>query len=230
MKSKVVKIIMNAVLLMVVLTTLQEVMCQNITTTTGGSNAIGPTVGVMGHRSESTVEDAILLEAVGGMPGVLISKQMDKLAAKLKANLKGARVVRVGEGITITFDSSPLFKHDSFELQATRNMKNLAKALKIYNYTNAIVEGHTDSTGEELYNQSLSDKRASEVKKYLVQHDVKDPRIITKGYGESQPVATNDTEPGKQANRRVEIAIYANDDMKYLARKGELTEYIASKK
>ena len=205
--------------------------CSQATNTTkGGSSGDGVMTGIIGHPSDNTAVSAILDAAVGGTPGTLIGRQMDKFANELKAELKDAKIERVGEGIVITFESRLLFEHDSFELRSTSNLKELAKTLNKYNQTNALIEGHTDGTGEELYNQSLSDKRAREVEDYLMQRGVKDDRMSTKGYGESQPLVTDDTEAGKQTNRRVMVAIYANDEMKYLARKGELKEYIASKK
>ena len=85
-----------------------------------------------------------------------------------------------------------------------------------------LIEGHTDNTGDDSYNQKLSERRADEVKDFLTSQDVKASRIKTEGYGEKQPVAGNDTEAGKKSNRRVEVAIYANNEMKKLAKNGEL--------
>jgi outer membrane protein OmpA-like peptidoglycan-associated protein len=94
--------------------------------------------------------------------------------------------------------------------------------LKKYADTNVLIEGHTDSDGSDAYNQTLSEKRASTVADYVKQLGVTGSRITTKGYGESQPVASNDTPEGKQANRRVEIAVFANDKLKKAAEKGTL--------
>ncbi|MGC3943483.1 MAG: OmpA family protein [Chryseolinea sp.] len=203
--------------------------CKASNTTKGG--AIGAGVGgaiggVIGHQSDNTVIGAIIGAAVGGTAGALIGRHMDKQAEELKRDLKGAKVERVGEGILITFDSGLLFGFDSYALQsATKtNLSELAGTLKKYEDTDILVEGHTDNTGDDNYNQSLSEKRADEVKSYLVQQQVGTSRITTKGYGEKQPLAPNDTEAGKKSNRRVEVAIYANDEMKKLAKKGELGE------
>jgi outer membrane protein OmpA-like peptidoglycan-associated protein len=135
-------------------------------------------------------------------------------------------VERVGEGILITFDSGLLFELDSYQLQQVTktNLEQLAKTLNKYDDTDILIEGHTDSSGEDNYNQSLSEKRAREVEDFLVQQQVKNARISTKGYGEKQPLQPNETEAGRRANRRVEVAIYANDEMKKLAKKGELGE------
>ena len=203
--------------------------CKASNTTKGGAigAGVGGTIGgVIGHQSDNTVVGAIIGAAVGGAAGALIGRHMDKQAEELKEDLKGATVERVGEGILITFDSGLLFGFDSYALQtATKsNLSELASTLKKYDDTNILVEGHTDNTGDDNYNQSLSEKRAGEVKSYLVEQQVATSRITTKGYGEKQPLTPNDTEAGKKSNRRVEVAIYANDEMKKLAKKGELGE------
>ena len=203
--------------------------CKASNTTKGG--AIGAGVGgviggVIGHQSDNTVIGAIIGAAVGGTAGALIGRHMDKQAEELKKDLEGATVERVGEGILITFDSGLLFKLESFQLQqeTKSNLEQLAKTLNKYEDTDILIEGHTDSSGEDDYNQTLSEKRANEVEDYLVHQQVKDSRISTKGYGESQPLQSNETEAGRSSNRRVEVAIFANDEMKKLAKKGELGE------
>jgi len=212
-----------------VLLTQLLVGCQASNTTKGG--AIGAGVGgaiggVIGHQSDNTVVGAIIGAAVGGTAGALIGRHMDKQAEELKNDLKGAHVERVGEGILITFDSGLLFELNSFGLQsATKtNLTNLAKTLNKYDDTDVLIEGHTDNTGEDAYNQTLSERRANSVEGYLAEQGVKASRITTKGYGEKQPLASNDTEAGRQSNRRVEVAIYANKEMKKLAKNGQLGE------
>lgn len=216
-------------MLLIVLLAQLLVGCKASNTTKGGAigAGVGGTIGgIIGHQSDNTVVGAIIGAAVGGTAGALIGRQMDKQAEELKNDLKGAQVERVGEGILITFDSGLLFEHDSYGLQsATKsNLTELAKTLNKYDDTNILIEGHTDSSGEDAYNQTLSERRAQGVENYLVSQNVKNGRITTKGYGEKQPLATNGTEAGKQANRRVEVAIYANNEMKKLAKKGELGE------
>lgn len=213
----------------VVLSSQLMVGCNATNTTKGGAigaGAGGAIGGVIGHQSGNTVVGAIIGAAVGGTAGALIGRQMDKQAEELKADLKGAKVERVGEGILITFDSGLLFEHDSYALRpATKtNLVELGKTLKKYDDTNILIEGHTDSTGEDAYNQTLSEERAVQVRDYLTGQGVKDGRIITKGYGELQPLGLNDSDAGRQANRRVEVAIYANKEMKKLAEKGQLGE------
>lgn len=216
--------IVAAIVLMQVLTG-----CQANNTTKGGAigaGAGGVIGGVIGSRSDNTAVGAIIGAAVGGATGALIGRQMDKQAEELKKDLEGAKVERVGEGILITFDSGLLFETNSAELEsATKtNLTDLAGTLKKYDDTNVLIEGHTDNTGADDYNQRLSERRAAAVESYLTAQGVEGSRVTTRGYGESQPVAENDTDMGRTANRRVEVAIYANEKMKKLAKKGELGE------
>jgi len=201
--------------------------CKSNNTTKGGAIGAGAGSvigGVIGHKSGNTAAGAIIGAAVGGATGAIIGRQMDKQAEELQRDLEGAKVERVGEGILITFDSGLLFESNSSELQsATKtNLTELAGTLNKYDDTNVLIEGHTDNTGEEPYNQKLSERRADAVQNFLVTQGVDGSRVTTRGYGEEKPVASNDTEGGRASNRRVEVAIYANEKMKKLAKKGEL--------
>lgn len=175
--------------------------------------------GIIGNNSNNTAVGAILGAAVGGATGAIIGRKMDKQAEELKADLKGAHVERVGEGIKITFDSGLMFDFDSYQLTSgtKANLKDLAKTLNKYADTDILIEGHTDKVGAAEYNMTLSRKRSEAVEGYLEQLYVKNNRISTKGYGEEQPVSVNEAE-----NRRVEVAIYANKKMKKAADKGLL--------
>ena len=175
--------------------------------------------GLIGKQSDNTVVGAIIGAGVGGAAGALIGNRMDKQAAELKADLKGARVERVGEGIKITFDSGLMFDFDSFNLrqETKNNLADLAKTLNKYEDTNILIEGHTDKTGAEDYNLNLSRNRAQAVSDYLESQKVKASRTTTQGYGEQQLISESD-----QANRRVEVAIFANNKMKRLAKKGQI--------
>ncbi|GAB5522384.1 MAG: OmpA family protein [Roseivirga sp.] len=200
--------------------------CQASNTAKGG--AIGGTAGgVLGGiiaGKDNTATGIIIGAAIGGTAGALIGKKMDKQAAELRADLEGAQVERVGEGIKITFDSGLMFATNSSDLNATtkENLRDLATVLEKYEDTNILIEGHTDNTGAEDYNQQLSEKRASAVLDYLVSLSLDYQRLQTQAYGELQPVADNSTAAGRRANRRVEVAIYANDKMKRMAKRGEL--------
>jgi outer membrane protein OmpA-like peptidoglycan-associated protein len=145
---------------------------------------------------------------------------MDEQAAEMERDLEGAKVERVGEGIKITFASGILFDVNKSDLraEAQANITDLAEILRKYDDTNILIEGHTDSDGTEEYNMSLSERRARAVSNYLAQREVDARRMTVTWYGESQPVADNSTPEGKQANRRVEIAIMANEELKKAAR------------
>ena len=174
--------------------------------------AIGAGAGAVigGVIADDTAAGAILGAVIGGAAGAFIGDYMDRQAAEIEQDIEGARVERIGEGIKITFDSGILFDVNKADLQAA------AQELK-YEDTNILIEGHTDSDGTEEYNQMLSERRAGSVANFLAVHEVAMGRMSVMGYGELQPAADNTTLEGKQANRRVEIAIMANDKLKKVA-------------
>lgn len=178
---------------------------------TGG--AIGAAVG---SANGSTAKGAIIGAAVGGAAGAVIGHQMDQQAKEIQQNIPGAIVERVGEGLQVTFESGLLFDVDSDALRtpAKQNLATFAASLDKYPNTNVLVVGHTDATGTDAYNQSLSARRAASAQSYLVSQGVSSTRLSSTGRGEAEPVASNDTDAGRQTNRRVEIAIYANETLK----------------
>jgi len=182
----------------------------------GTGAAVG---GAIGHQSGNTATGAIIGAAVGGAAGAYIGNYMDKQAEEMKRDLEGARIERIGEGIKVTFDSGLMFDVDKATLKAASktNLENLATILNKYEDTNILLEGHTDATGSEEYNLNLSRARAQSTANYLAGLRVNETRFTIMGYGEDQPVATNDTEDGRAQNRRVEVAIYANDKLKKVA-------------
>jgi len=189
-----------------------------------GAGAGGAIGGIIGSGSDHTAEGAIIGAAIGGTAGALIGRYMDKQAEELAADLEGATVERVGEGIKITFDSGILFGFDQSVLtpNAEKNIAELAETLKKYDDTNILIEGHTDNKGSELYNQKLSEARAESVALRLTNLNVASSRLQLQGYGESMPVADNSTEEGRHQNRRVEIAIMANKKLQRAAERGNL--------
>jgi len=189
-----------------------------------GGAAGGAIGGIIGSQSDNTAQGAILGAMIGGTAGALIGNYMDKQAEELRADLENAEVERIGEGIKITFDSGILFDFNSYQLRdaSKENLGDLANTLNKYDDTEILTEGHTDSIGDSAYNQELSVKRANSVFEYLEDLNVSEDRFIIKGYGESQPVANNETETGRQKNRRVEVAIYANDKLKKAAKRGDI--------
>ena len=146
---------------------------------------------------------------------------MDKQAAEMERDLEGTTIERVGEGIKITFDSGILFEVDKSALQpaAKTNLEKLAVILNKYNETEILIEGHTDATGSEDHNMDLSIRRAQSVSSQLAMDNVMPTRFNVVGYGETQPVADNTTAEGRKENRRVDIAIFANDKLKGTAEK-----------
>jgi outer membrane protein OmpA-like peptidoglycan-associated protein len=180
----------------------------------------------IGKAAGNTAMGAILGAAIGGAAGYGIGRYMDKQAEELKRDLEGAEVERVGEGIKITFRDGIQFALNSSDLTESdkTNLNDLAQTLNKYNDTNILIEGHTDATGTREYNMKLSDRRAEAVADYLEGLNVSSKRVVTKGYGPDQPLQDNSTASGRQQNRRVEVAIFANDKLKKKAEKGELGE------
>lgn len=189
-----------------------------------GAGAGGAVGAAIGHAAGNTALGAIIGAAVGGTAGVLIGNEMDKRAAEMKKDMQGAKIERIGEGIKITFDSGILFDVNKADLrpEAKANLESLAKTLNKYQDTDILVEGDTDNTGSEEYNLKLSERRAQSVANYLMGLGVAGSRISTVGLGESNPIASNDTEYGRQQNRRVEVAIFANDKLKKAAESGKI--------
>ncbi len=175
--------------------------------------------GVIGTATGSTAKGVIIGAAVGGAAGAIIGSQMDKQAKQLKQNIKGATVERVGEGIQVTFDSGLMFDFDADAVrpEAGANLRELARSLAQYPGSDLLIVGHTDQVGSLSYNQGLSNRRATSVATYLRSQGVDGGRLATRGLGETEPIASNDTEAGRQANRRVEVAIFASAEARAAA-------------
>jgi len=169
--------------------------------------------GVIGNQTGSTAKGAIIGAVVGGAAGAIIGHQMDQQAKELSQNIKGATVERVGEGIQVTFASGLLFAFDSDSIQAAAgtNLRELASSLQKYPESQLLIVGHTDNVGDDSYNQRLSERRANSAAAYLAAQGVARTRLATSGKGEAEPVTTNETDAGRQQNRRVEVAIYASE-------------------
>jgi len=180
--------------------------------------------GLIGNRLGNTAAGAIVGAAVGGATGAVIGRRMDKQAAELEKSMENANVERVGEAIRVNFDSGILFKVNSAELSpnAKSDIAKLAKTLKEYEGTNVIIEGHTDNTGGYELNQRLSERRAEAVAAYARSLGVAGNRLQAKGYSYDQPIADNTTAEGRAQNRRVEIIIVANEELKEAAERGEV--------
>lgn len=177
--------------------------------------------GIIGRTAGKTLLGAIIGGAVGGVAGAFIGSYMDKQAAEMQRDIKNAKIERIGEGIKITFDSGILFDIDKSNLRpvSQTSLTELAKILSKYSDTNILIEGHTDNTGPDDHNMALSRDRAQSVALYLASLNVKSGRFTIAGHGEVQPIMSNDTPEGRQGNRRVDIAVMANDKLKKAAQK-----------
>jgi len=192
--------------------------CSSLQTSKEKGAVIGAAVGGaagagIGRANGSTAKGAIIGAAVGGVVGGVIGHQMDQQAKELEQNIPGAIVERVGEGIQVTFPSGLLFDFDSerIKAEAAQNLRNLASSLDKYPNSSVLIVGHTDAQGSDDYNQALSERRARSAAQYLASVGVTSTRLQTVGRGETEPVASNDDEMGRSKNRRVEVAIYANE-------------------
>jgi len=179
-----------------------------------GAGAGGLVGAIIGNQTGSTARGAIIGAAIGGAAGAVIGHRMDETADELQKSLDNAEVERVGEGILVTFDSGILFDFDSSQLRYTaqRDLEDLTQSLEEFPQTDILVVGHTDSVGDADYNQGLSERRAQSAANFLERQGIAPDRLIVEGRGESEPVASNDTEAGRQENRRVEVAIYASKE------------------
>jgi outer membrane protein OmpA-like peptidoglycan-associated protein len=176
-----------------------------------GAGAGGVAGAVIGKATGSTVRGAIIGAVVGGTAGAIIGHQMDKQAQELAYELPGATVQRIGEGIAVTFPEGLLFGFDSDEIApaARDNLRKFAASLKKYPDTRTLIVGHTDGVGSTAYNMDLSNRRALSAANFITGEGVDRARISTAGRGETEPIATNDSDDGRRQNRRVEVAIYA---------------------
>ncbi len=181
-----------------------------------GAGAGGAVGAVIGKQTGSTARGAIIGAVVGGAAGMIIGDRMDKQAEALKQEIPGATVTRVGEGIVVTFASGLLYDFDSDQIrsEAASNLRSLSSSLGRFPDTDLLIVGHTDAAGSSDYNQALSQRRAAAASDYLASQGVRASRLRASGRGEMEPIDTNDSEAGRQQNRRVEIAIFANAEAK----------------
>jgi outer membrane protein OmpA-like peptidoglycan-associated protein len=198
--------------------------CNSFTKTQKGAAigaGAGGTVGALiGKAAGNTALGAIIGGALGGTAGAFVGRNMDRQAAEIKQTVPGATVTREGEGILVKFDSGILFDTDKSDLKsaAQTNLQDLAASLQKNLNTNILIVGHTDNTGSDAHNMDLSVRRAESVKSFIVANNVASSRLTTSGKGESEPIADNTTVEGRAQNRRVEIVIVANDQMKQQAK------------
>jgi len=179
----------------------------------GAGAAIGAVIGgVLGAVIAKDDRAGILIGAgLGGLAGAAVGNQLDLQQKELEKNLEGtgATVTNTGEQLLVNLPSSVTFDFDRAELKPEfiDPLGDVASTLN--NYPNFLIDviGHTDSVGSEAYNQSLSERRAGSVDRFLTGRGVLRDRIVSYGKGETAPVASNETEFGRAENRRVELII-----------------------
>lgn len=162
-------------------------------------------------KGEREADEILAGAAIGAVIGGGIGAYMDAQQEKL-ARIPGTSVERVDEDtLLVHFDSDVLFGVDSatVDTDGRSTLEDVASVLNEYPKTAVVVQGHTDSTGSEEHNQSLSERRASSVRGHLVSRGVDADRLAAVGMGEGYPVASNDSESGRQQNRRVDILLKA---------------------
>ena len=211
----------NSAAALAALTLFGQTACQTLSTQKEKGAVIGAAGGAaigaaVGKATGSTARGAVVGAVVGGAAGAIIGHQMDQKAKEIQQTVAGAEVTRVGEGLVVTFESGLMFDFDSDRLRdaSKKNLDNLASSLANFGDSKLLLVGHTDNQGSDAYNLDLSRRRADAVAAYLESRGVSVARVQTSGRGETEPVASNDTEPGRQQNRRVEVAIYASEKMK----------------
>jgi outer membrane protein OmpA-like peptidoglycan-associated protein len=188
---------------------------KEVSKTTSGA-AIGAAAGVavglmVGDSSSERKRRAIQLGVAGGLAGGAVGNYMDRQEAKLRAQLQGTgvSVTRSGDNIILNMPGNVTFQTNSADINAGfyQVLNSVALVLKEFDKTVVDVAGHADSTGDEAKNMELSQRRATSVSSYLAAQGISSQRLITVGYGETRPIASNDTVEGRQQNRRVEITL-----------------------
>jgi outer membrane protein OmpA-like peptidoglycan-associated protein len=186
---------------------------------TAGGAILGAIIGNnSGKKGDGGGLGAVIGGVVGGTAGVLIGQKMDKQAQKIEEEIPGAVVERIDDGIVVTFDenSGVFFETNKYNINTASNtlLTKLSNILKEYPDTNVLVIGHTDSSGADAYNMTLSKNRAESVTNFFISKGIASNRFTTSWFGEEQPVADNTTPEGRAKNRRVNLAIVPNDKMK----------------
>ncbi|HHT30220.1 MULTISPECIES: OmpA family protein [Petrimonas] len=182
----------------------------------GAGAAVGAGVGAIAGGGKGAAWGAGIGAILGGTAGAIIGKKMDKQAAEL-AQIEGAQVEKINEGeaIKVTFESGILFATNSSTLNSVSraSLDKFATSLLNNPDTDVKIYGHTDSTGSDAINNPLSERRAESVYNYLLSKGIDGSRMISQGFGSTQPVADNSTAAGRAQNRRVEIFILPNAKM-----------------
>jgi outer membrane protein OmpA-like peptidoglycan-associated protein len=185
----------------------------------GGAVGAGAGALIGGKRAG---RGALIGGVTGAVVGGAIGNYMDRQAAELKRRLPEAAVERQGDKLYVALPSGILFDVDKDQIRpdAMQSLATSADVLVKYPDTYVTVEGHTDSTGSQEHNQSLSERRAMRVRDVLAGNGVPPARLSVRGYGETDPIADNATEEGRQLNRRVQLEIRPNEKLQAQQRQG----------
>ena len=191
---------------------------------TGAGAAVGAGVGAIIGGGKGAAWGAGIGAVLGGTAGAIIGNKMDKQKAELES-IEGAQVESVnnGEAIKVTFESGILFASNSSTLNSASrtSLDKFATSLQNNPDTDVKIYGHTDSSGSDAINNPLSQRRAESVYNYLLSKGISGNRIVSQGFGSTQPVSDNSTAAGRTQNRRVEVYILPNAKMIQDAKQGK---------
>jgi outer membrane protein OmpA-like peptidoglycan-associated protein len=181
----------------------------------GGGALAGAGIGALAGGGKGALIGAAIGAGAGAATGAVIGHYMDKQEKALK-DVKGAKVERQGDKLVVQFNSAILFDTDKSALkpQSKKDLGEFAKVLVQYKDTDVVIEGHTDSKGKKDHNMKLSAARADAVIGELVADGVQRSRLTGRGLGDSVPVADNTTDAGRKQNRRVQVNIAANEELR----------------
>jgi outer membrane protein OmpA-like peptidoglycan-associated protein len=181
------------------------------------NTAGGALIGALGGAAIGTLfggsdrRNALVGAGVGLLAGAAVGQYLDRQERELQNDLAGtgAVVTRDGDALLVSFPSNVTFAVDSSQIRPEfyNTLDDVSVTLNRYPQSYLDIVGHTDSTGTEAYNQSLSERRAGSVSGYFRGRGVDPVRIVSYGAGETQPVASNADSAGRQQNRRVELKI-----------------------
>ncbi len=209
---------------MVVCATVAVAGCQTTNPYTGeqqtSKTTIGAAIGAIagaaigaatGKDAKDRRKRALIGAGIGGLAGAGVGAYMDKQEAELRKKLAGTgvSVTRQGDNIVLNMPGNITFQTGSADLNANfyKVLDGVGIVVEEYNKTLIVVEGHTDSVGADDMNQGLSERRAMSVGQYLVSKGVDGQRVLSAGFGESRPIASNDNDAGRSQNRRVEVRL-----------------------
>jgi outer membrane protein OmpA-like peptidoglycan-associated protein len=181
-----------------------------------GGAVVGAGVGRAAGGKKGALVGAGVGAVVGATAGNLVGRYMDNQEKELRKDVESARVTRAGDKVIVEFNDAILFDTGQATLRpgAKTDLDQFGEVLKRYSETDLVIEGHTDSTGPRELNEKLSLQRAEVVVEYLNARGVDKDRLTPRGFAYDRPIASNATGDGRQKNRRVEVHIAPNEDLR----------------